>query len=97
MTISKPERKRTIEINRLGLFCVLGEGKYEVMPVPDFEHPERSGFIVMESAIVGSAYKGNLHMYNSLCKVTKGNKLIPALFKSREMAEEVVDIINKRF
>lgn len=73
----------------------MGNPDFTVIHAPDFTHPELSGYIVIEKDIdIASVDANNLHSLNRLFKMTE-RQLIPALFKSKEMAEEVCDMCNK--
>jgi hypothetical protein len=87
------EPNRVIEINHLGRFYVLGVPTFSTMFVPDFIDKAREGWIVVErdTSLVCDSPLGN----NKLFKMTNDGRLIPALFKSQEMAEEVCYACNR--
>jgi hypothetical protein len=88
------EPNRVIEINRLGRFYVMGTPTYSVLRIYDPLAPDgsRDGFVVIDEEL---SYSSNPYELNKLFKMTKDNKLIPALFKSEEMAEEVCYACNR--
>jgi hypothetical protein len=88
------EPNRIIEINKLGKFYVMGKPEFHVLYVPDLVSPERTGYIIIDDTFTGAAGE-NVQAANKLMKMTEDRKLIPALFKSREMAEEVCFACNR--
>jgi hypothetical protein len=72
----------------------MGTPEFVAINAPDFINPEQSGWIIIEKSDAG--YTGtSLQTSNSLFKMTNDGKLIPALFKSQEMAEEVCYACNR--
>jgi hypothetical protein len=88
------EPNRVIEINRLGRFYVMGKPKFSVLKIVDPLVPtgERDGFLIIDEEV---SFSSNPYDLNKLFKMTKDNKLIPALFKSEEMAETVCYACNR--
>jgi len=89
----KIEPNRIIEISRLGRFYVYGNPTFSVLKIHDPLAPDgsRDGFIIIDETLT---YSSNPYELNKLFKMTK-DKLIPALFKSEEMAEEVCFACNR--
>lgn len=90
----KIEPNRVIEINHLGKFYVWGNPTYSVLKIHDPLAPDgsRDGFLIIDETLSVSS---NPYELNRLYKMTRNNKLIPALFKSEEMAEEVCYACNR--
>lgn len=88
----KIEPNRVIEINERR-FYVMGKPEFSLLRVKDPLTPDgsRDGYIIIDEELVPFSTPYEL---NKLFRMTNG-KLIPALFKSREMAEEVVYACNR--
>jgi hypothetical protein len=90
----KIEPNRVIEINKLGRFYVLGTPKFSVLEIYDplVQDKSRNGFIIIDETL---SLSSNPYELNKLFKMTDKGQLVPALFKSREMAEEVCYACNR--
>lgn len=90
----KIEPNRIIEISRLGRFYVYGNPTFSVLKIHDPLSPDgsRDGFIIIDETFT---YSSNPYELNRLYKMTNDRRLIPALFKSNEMAEEVCFACNR--
>lgn len=86
------EPNRVIEINN-AKYYVLGRPEFSLLRVKDPLAPNkaRDGYIIIDESIATSS---NPYELNKLFRMGK-NKLVPVLFKSREMAEEVVYACNR--
>lgn len=88
------EPNRVIEINNLGKFYVMGKPEFSLLRVTDPLQPDgsRDGYLIIDETI---SFSSNPYELNKLWKMTNQGKMIPALFKSREMAEEVCYACNR--
>jgi hypothetical protein len=88
------EPNRVIEINRLGRFYVTGMPKFSVLKISDPTVPtgERDGYLIIDETL---SFSSNPYDLNKLFKMTNDRRLIPAIFKSQEMAEEVCYACNR--
>jgi hypothetical protein len=88
------EPNRVIEINKLGKFYVMGKPTFSVLKIHDPLSPDgsRDGFIIIDEEL---SYSSNPYELNKLFKMLDKGQLIPALFKSEEMAEEVCYACNR--
>lgn len=86
------EPNRIIEINHLGRFYVRGMPTYSVLKISDpmVQNGSRDGWIVIDESVSLNPYELNV-----LFKMHNNGTLIPALFKSQEMAEEVCFACNR--
>lgn len=90
----KIEPNRVIEINRLGRFYVTGQPTFSVLKISDplVKDGSRDGFLIVDE---GLNFSSSPYELNKLFKMTNDGKLVPALFKSQEMAEEVCYACNR--
>jgi hypothetical protein len=88
------DRNRVIEINRLGRFYVLGAPKFSVLKIHDplVTNGSRDGFIIIDESI---SFSSNPYDLNKIFKMSNDGRLIPALFKNPETAEEVCFAVNR--
>ena len=90
----KIEPNRVIEHPKYGRFYIMGNPEFGVLYVPDPHSEDRTGYIVIDGTYTSAAGVDPLSA-NKLFRMTEA-KLIPAMFKSRAMAEEVCHLCNKR-
>jgi hypothetical protein len=88
------EPHRVLILKRYGRFYIMGNPVFDILYVPDPFDASRTGYIIIDETYTNAAGANPLTM-NKLFKMTKDGKLIPALFKTREIAEEVCYACNK--